>query len=266
MKTAIILAAFGTRHKNAAVSLERIVGQVRQTYPEIPVRLAYTSRVIRGRMKKAGETVDSVGEALDALLQDGVTHVVIQSLHLIPGNEFHELVDLARQKTGNPGGFECVRVGSPLVADENDLTEVAEAIMAIADQDRKEKEAVLFMGHGTRHDNAVYYEALHDYFQQRDRTIHMGVMEHQEASSIDVFLERFKADGVTKVHLIPFLFGAGWHVAKDMIGDGEKSWKTRLEQAGIQCKPVLKGAGEYDRMVAIWLDHLADALSRLDRC
>lgn len=266
MKTAIVLAAFGSRHKNAAASLDHILKRVRQTHPDLPVRLAYTSRIIRGHMKKAGEQVESVREALDALLADGVTHVAIQSLHLIPGNEFHELLGLANEMMLRDGGFTRVEVGFPLVADVHHLEPVAEAILSIAERGRAENDAVLFMGHGTRHDNAVYYEALHDYFQERDRAVHMGVMEHQEASSIEVFIERFKADGVKKAYLIPFLFGAGWHVARDMIGDSETSWKTLLEKAGIQCEPVLKGAGEYDRLVTIWLAHLSDALKRLSRC
>jgi sirohydrochlorin cobaltochelatase len=266
MKTAIVLAAFGSRHKNAAASLDHIVERVRKAHPDLPVRLAYTSSVIRGHMKKAGEDVDSVSEALDALLKDGVTHVAVQSLHLIPGNEFHELLGLANEMMLKDGGFNRVEIGFPLVADEKHLTRVAEAILSIAEEGKGENDAVLFMGHGTRHDNSVYYEALHRFFQERDRTVHMGVMEHQKEASIDVFIERFKADGVKKAHLIPFLFGAGWHVARDMIGDGETSWKTRLEQAGIQCEPVLKGAGEYDRLVNIWLEHLDDALKRLTRC
>ena len=51
-----------------------------------------------------------------------------------------------------------------------------------------------------------------------------------------------------------------------MVGDSETSWKTRLEQAGIQCEALLKGAGEYDGLVNIWLTHLHDALKRLNRC
>lgn len=90
MKTAIVLAAFGSRHKRATASLDHITERVRQTYPELPVMLAYTSKTIRGHMEKAGEAVDSVPMALKKLLAEGITHVAIQSLHLIPGTEFHE--------------------------------------------------------------------------------------------------------------------------------------------------------------------------------
>ncbi|BDQ39001.1 sirohydrochlorin cobaltochelatase CbiKC [Pseudodesulfovibrio nedwellii] len=266
MKTAIVLAAFGSRNKNAMASLDHIIERVNEAYPDVPVRVAYTSSIIRGHMEKAGEAVDSVPMALEGLLEDGVTHVAIQSLHLIPGTEFHELLSLANDQMLKEDGFNRVEVGFPLVAGETGLEQVADIIMSIAEEGKGENDAVLFMGHGTRHDGSIYYEAMHRAFQKRDKTVHMGVMEHQKEAGIDVVIERFKADDVKKAYLVPFLFGAGWHVARDMIGDSETSWKSRLETAGIKCEPLLKGAGEYDRLVDIWLKHLDDALKRMNRC
>jgi sirohydrochlorin cobaltochelatase len=120
------------------------------------------------------------------------------------------------------------------------------------------------MGHGTKHDGNVYYEALHNAFQRRAPSVHMGAMEAEPG--IDAIIDRFQKDGVKKARLLPFLFGAGWHAARDMVGDSETSWKTRLKRAGIECEAVMKGAGEYDRLVNIWLKHLDDALKRMNRC
>ncbi|NDV17989.1 cobalt chelatase [Pseudodesulfovibrio sp. JC047] len=265
MKTAIVLAAFGSRNKNAMASLDHIIERVHVAYPDVPVRVAYTSKTIRGHMKKVGEAVDSVPKALEKLHADGVTHVVIQSLHLIPGTEFHELLELANEQMLAEDGFVRVEVGFPLVAGESGLEQVADIIMSIAEEGKGENDAVLFMGHGTRHDGSIYYEAMHRAFQKRDKTVHMGVMEHQKEACIDVIIDRFKDDGVKKAYLVPFLFGAGWHVARDMIGDTENSWKSRLEAENITCEPLLKGAGEYDQLVDIWLKHLDDAFKRLNR-
>ena len=264
MKTAIVLAAFGSRNKNAMASLAHITERVRAAHPDVPVLVAYTSKTIRGHMQQAGEAVDSVPDALARLHKDGATHVVIQSLHLIPGTEFHELLALANQHMLSEDGFTRVEVGFPLVAGDPGVTAVADAIVAIARKDKGDNDAVLFMGHGTKHDGNVYYEALHRAFQQRDRTVHLGAMEAEPG--IDAIITRFKAEGVKKAYLLPFLFGAGWHVARDMVGDGDTSWKTRLENEGVACEAVLKGAGEFDELVDIWLAHLADAMQRLTRC
>jgi sirohydrochlorin cobaltochelatase len=264
VSSAIVLAAFGSRHKNAKASLAHITERVKAAYPDIPVRVAYTSKTIRGHMKKAGEAVDSVSAALDKLLAEGVTRVAIQSLHLIPGTEFHELLGLANEHMLRKDGFRRVEVGFPLVAGEAGVEEVADAVLAIAERGKGENDAVLFMGHGTKHDGNVYYEALHRAFQKRNPSVHMGAMEAEPG--IDAIIDRFRRNGVKRAHLLPFLFGAGWHAARDMVGDQETSWKTRLEKAGIECEPVLKGAGEYDRLVDIWLAHLHDALERMNRC
>lgn len=267
MKPAIVLAAFGSRHENARASLNHITERVQAEYPDMPVRVAYTSKTIRGHMKKAGEAVDSVPEALEKLRAEGITHVVLQSLHLIPGKEFHELLSLANEYMLKEDGFNRVEVGFPLVANEKDIDVIADVILSIGLEGRDDHDAVLFMGHGTRqHGGAEYYEALHSAFQERDPSVHMGVMEHQKEAGIEVFVERFKQDGVKKAYLVPFLFGAGWHAARDMVGDGEASWKSMLEAADIECEAILKGAGEYDRLVAFWLKHLSDAIRRLSRC
>ncbi|QJB58217.1 sirohydrochlorin cobaltochelatase [Pseudodesulfovibrio sp. zrk46] len=267
MKTAIVLAAFGSRHKNSQASINHITERVKETHPDVPVRVAYTSKIIRGHMEKAGETIDSVPQALDKLLAEGVTHVAIQSLHLVPGKEFHELLRLANEYMLKDDGFNRVEIGFPLVSGETDIEPVAEAILSIGLEGKGDHDAVLFMGHGTRQlDGSVYYEALHHAFQERDKTVHMGVMEHQEESGIDVMIQRFKKDGVKKAYLLPFLFGSGWHAARDMVGEHDTSWRSRLEAEGIECEAVLKGAGEYDRLVCFWLSHLNDALKRLSRC
>jgi len=263
MNAAIVLAAFGSRNKNAMASLAHITERVRAAHPDVPVLVAYTSKTIRGHMQREGEAVDSVADALDRLHGEGVTHVAIQSLHLIPGTEFHELLALANQHMLAEGGFTRVEVGFPLVAGDPGVEAVADAILAIALEGKGENDAVLFMGHGTKHDGNVYYEALHRAFQERDSSVHLGAMEAEPG--IDAVIARFKADGVKKAYLLPFLFGAGWHAARDMVGDGEASWKTRLEREGIACEAVLKGAGEYDGLVDIWLGHLADAMRRLAR-
>lgn len=264
MKQAIVLAAFGSRHKKATASLDHITTRVQQAYPHVPVLVAYTSKTIRGHMKKAGEEVDSVPMALDKLLADGVTHVAIQSLHLIPGTEFHELLGLANDLMLKEDGFTRVEVGFPLVSGESGVESVADAILSIGLEGKGENDAVLFMGHGTKHDGNIYYETLHRAFQERDKTVHMGAMEAEPG--IDSIIARFKQDGVKKAYLLPFLFGAGWHASRDMVGDRETSWQTRLEAEGIKCEAVLKGAGEYDRLVNIWLKHLDDAIRRMSRC
>lgn len=261
MTKAIVLAAYGSRHANAVASLEHILERVREAHPGLPVRLAYTSKVIRGHLAQTGEQADSVAQALDGLAAEGVTRAVIQSLHIIPGKEFHELLELARERV--PDQFERLEVGLPLVAGEEGVERVARAIHDLVPAHQGTEEAVLFMGHGTMHPGDAYYEALHRAIQRIDPAIHIGTMDTEPG--IEAIIHGLTAEGVKRVHLMPFLFGAGWHAAKDMVGGHEESWKSLLEKAGVACAAVLKGAGEYDQLVDIWLAHLNGAMDRLDR-
>ncbi len=263
MTNAIILAAYGSRHQNAVDALEHMKERVEAAWPGVPVRMAYTSKKIRGHMNRAGERADSVREALEGLLQKGARRVVVQSLHMIPGSEFHDLLPLANTYMLRENGFERVEVGFPLLAGEDDIEQVCDALLTVLPKRRKEAEAVLLMGHGTLHPGNVYYEGLNACIREKDENVFVGALEAEPGIELirDILVRR----GVKRAFLLPFLFGAGWHASKDMVGPKSGSWKSILETAGLECEAVLKGAAEYDVLADIWLEHLKDAMLRLER-
>ncbi len=244
-------------------ALDRMVERVQKAWPNVPVFKAYTSKAIRGRMVRAGEQADSVSEALQRLLDQGTKRVAVQSLHMIPGSEFHDLLPLASKFMLQENGFERVEVGFPLLAGEEDIEQVAQAILSVLPTHRKAREAVLLMGHGTLHPGNVYYEGLHDCIQQLDPDVFVGALEAEPG--IEAIRDKLMQRGVEKAFLLPFLFGAGHHASKDMVGKSGHTWKSVLEKIGISCEAVLKGAGEYDALAAIWLAHLDEAMKRLER-
>jgi sirohydrochlorin cobaltochelatase len=66
------------------------------------------------------------------------------------------------------------------------------------------------------------------------------------------------------VVLMPFMFVAGEHVAKDMLGDDPESWKSELlKQKAYRIEGITKGLGYQEGIIAIYLDHLAQALKSL---
>ena len=50
------------------------------------------------------------------------------------------------------------------------------------------------------------------------------------------------------------------HVARDMAGEGEDSWKVRLEQAGFSVTPILEGLGESPLFRQIYIEKARKAL------
>jgi len=260
-KNGILLVAFGSSIPEAEVSFRNIDEKVKAAFPDIPVRWAYTSHIIRHKLAKEGKKLDSVEMALARMMDEGFTHVAVQSLHTIAGEEYHELVQNAHAFGQMSGGFSRILVGYPLLSKEDDLKRVVEVMLRHIPGDRKKEDAVILMGHGTPHPGNAFYAAMMYHFQQKDPYVFVGTVEG--TPTIDDIKEMITRKGIKKAYLMPFMSVAGDHARNDMAGDEEDSWKSILTKAGIKCVPVLKGTAEYDDIVAIWVDHLRVGMAHL---
>ena len=259
MKTGILLVAFGTSIPEAQVSFKKIEEKVKKAHPDVPVRWAFTSHIIRNILSERGQNYDSPEVALAKMMDEGFTHVAVQSLHTIPGEEFHSLLENAHKFKGMAGGMQRVLMGYPLMAVDEDIERVADALLSIVPKERKKDEAVVFMGHGTHHPANAYYAALMYRVQLKDPNVFIGAVEG--FPEIDHIQNRLMARNIKKAYLMPFMSVAGDHAINDLAGDEDDSWKSVLTKAGIECVPILKGTAEYDVFIDIWTDHLAGPLS-----
>ena len=260
-KLGILLVAFGTTVPTARIAFDNIDRKVRAAFPEIEIRWAYTSRIIRRKLAKGGEIIPSEIGALAAMADDGFTHVAVQSLHTIPGQEFHGLVRTARAFEGMPKGIERVVVAPPLLATSKDAGRAVDALIANFPRERRADEAVVLMGHGTHHAANNFYPALQYFFWKKDYNVLVGTVEG--VPLLAGVLAELKKRKITKAYLMPFMSVAGDHARNDLAGDEPDSWKSILTKAGIECIPVLKGTAEFDAVVDIWVDHLKAAVAAL---
>jgi len=260
-KVGILLVAFGSSEPSAQVSFENIDKKVKATYSGIPVRWAYTSTIIRKKLAKQGKHLDSPEVALAKMQDEGFTHVAVQSLHTIGGEEYHDL----RRTVGAfkmMGGFKRVVLGYPLLSTQEDMQGAVDAILETLPKDRQKDDAVVLMGHGTHHPSNAFYAALMFQLQLKDPNIFVGTVEgYPEVGDIKDLLLKKK---IKKAYLIPFMSVAGDHAKNDMASDEDDSWKSIFSKAGIQCVPILKGTAEYDVFVDMWVDHLGGPLSHFE--
>lgn len=63
-KLGILLVAFGSSEASAQVSFEKIDRKVKATYPETGVRWAFTSHIIRQKLKEQGKELSHLKEPL----------------------------------------------------------------------------------------------------------------------------------------------------------------------------------------------------------
>lgn len=257
-KVGILLVAFGSSEASAQVSFDNIDRKIKAAYPDIPVRWAYTSHIIREKLAKQGKKLDSPAVALAKMQDEKFTHVVVQSLHTIAGAEYD---DLKRTVGGfeNMGGFQGIMVGYPLMATQSDMQRTVDAILKTIPKHRQKNDAVVLMGHGTHHPANAFYAALMFQLQLRDPNIFVGTVEGYPG--IDLITDMLKQKRIKNVYLMPFMSVAGDHAKNDMAGDEDDSWKSILTKAGFKCETILKGTAEYDDFIDIWVDHVAGPMS-----
>jgi sirohydrochlorin cobaltochelatase len=260
-KVGILLVAFGTSEDSAQVAFENIDKKTKAAYPGIPVFWAYTSHIIRQKLAKQGKQLDSPEVALAKMMDEGFTHVAVQSLHTTAGEEYH---DLRRTVSGfeEMGGFQRILLGYPLLATQEDMQRSVEAILETIPTDRQKGDAVVLMGHGSPHPSNAFYAALMFQLQLKDPNVFVGTVEGYPA--VEDIKDMLLKKQITKSYLMPFMSVAGDHAKNDMAGDEEDSWKSILTKAGISCVPILKGTAEYDSFVDIWVSHIQGPLSHFD--
>ena len=256
-KVGIMLVAFGSSEASAQVSFENIDRMVKAKYKGIPVRWAYTSHIIRKKLAKQGQQLDSPEVALAKMMDENFTHVAVQSLHTIGGDEYHDL----RRTVGSfkvMGGFQKIVLGYPLLATQEDMERTVEAVMTMIPKERKKSDAVVLMGHGTHHPSNAFYAALMFQLQLRDPNIFVGTVEGYP--EVDLVKELLLKKKIKKAWLLPFMSVAGDHAINDMASDEDDSWKSVFTKAGIKSIPVLKGTAEFDAFNEIWVDHIQGPL------
>lgn len=288
-KNAIVLAMFGTTAESALPGLISILDEYRQAFPATPIRIAFTSNIIRRVWQKRAadphyrqqfphipDDIFSVQGQLAAIagLQDrGYRSIVVQAVHMAPAEEFHDLGSCVRALAGirtmkpHWRPFERIVVGRPILGAYSqsfpygeDIRAAAEALREDADQAIAEDAALVYMGHG----NPLFPTGgLYLELQSRMNSLYpqipifIGTVEGYP--SLDDILPVLHGGNRKKVHLKPLLITAGAHALKDMAGHGETSWLSRLRGAGFDVTPVLRGLGEQTPFIRLLIDHTIQA-------
>ncbi len=261
MKQGILLVTFGSASRQGEASFRRFDTLVRERYPGISVRWAFTSMLMRERLATARKKSDSTAKALLRMAFENFTHVAVQPLHLIAGFEYGDILSTVCQMRAS-GYFEVLALGRPLLTEHpEDVRTVADALLEGLPQERCPEDAVLFMGHGSQHPAEERYAALSGFLQERDPRVFVGTLNG--SVRLEDILPRLT--GVSNVWLLPLLAVVGRHTLEDMAGCSAISWYSRLCAAGFSCIPVLKGMTEYEGLLAAWADRLSAAIRWCNR-
>ncbi|MFW5735175.1 MAG: sirohydrochlorin cobaltochelatase [Oceanidesulfovibrio sp.] len=238
-KPGILLAAFGVAIPDARAGYEAMDREVRERFPGVAVRWAYTAHKIRRKLAARGFANDSVAVALSKLHDEGVTHLAVQSLHTVPGVEYHWTLDQARVFRHPRKGFPEVEVGGPMLMAAHDLDTAAEALAGYLPAERGPDDAVVLVGHGTYHEGHRRYLDFESLVRRSDPLLFMGTLMGKPGC--DAIIERVRESGAKRVWLLPFMSAPGHHVRVDIAGEGPGSWKNRMASAGFDVRTCMTG-------------------------
>jgi sirohydrochlorin cobaltochelatase len=260
----IVLASFGSTDADAQKAQEAFHQAAVERYAPIPVRLAVTARLVQRTLKDRGQEAPSLFRVLADVSDEGYTHVAVQSIQVIAGDEFKGVAAIAAAQAGLPKGIERIALGAPLVASNEDAWALAEALLASLPADRKAGEPVIFVGHGAEGTGGLSYPALNWHLQARDSAVFISTVEGTPAME-DTLAALPKPAGNAKIRvwLAPLLALAGEHARNDIMGGGDDSWKSTLTAAGYQCMPIEQALLSVPAVRDLWFAHLDEALREL---
>ena len=251
-KTGIVLASFGTSKERASDAYRCIEQQIMAANPDVELKWAYTSKMVRDiRRKRGAAEIKSVPSVLNEMLIAGFTDVTVVSTNVVPGEEYHKLASDVSSFHHGSLKFSSLKLSPPLLKNGKKLVEVCQILLKELPTARKPDDAVLFMGHGNETGRCdMHYLAAAAELNRLDHNIFLASVEGVPDFD-DVKNELIKRN-VKRVWLLPFMTVAGDHAVNDLAGDDPDSWKSQLTAVGIDCSAVLKGLGEYDQIARLY--------------
>ena len=269
----ILLVAFGSTWEQAYDTFDKVVDDYKSNFSGWDVYLSFSSAICINNAR-AGENVDPKDyydpeHWLTAIGLAGYKQVVVQSLQVIPGEEYRRVRDsYVKDFMNNRNGDFTdaymksldlnVVVGTPLMAEENDVQALATTLNSESDvKAALQKGIVAFMGHGNPEGYDYYggnirYLQLEDALRAISPNYYVGTVDMDETYAEDVLKHieggtfDYQVGDVAKSIIYPsntaknaqlfvLMSIAGDHAHNDMADDeDEESWFSLFNEAGIE--------------------------------
>ena len=269
----ILLVAFGSTWEQAYDTFDKVVEDYKASFSGWDVYLSFSSAICINQAR-AGENVEpkdyyDPAHWLTAIGLAGYKQVVVQSLQVIPGEEYRRVRDsYVKDFMNNRNGDftdaymksldRQVVVGTPLMAEESDAKTLATTLNNEADVKAAVAQGIVaFMGHGNPEGYDYYggnvrYLQLENYLRDINTNYYVGtvdmedtyvdnVLEHVAGGDFDIAVGdvtvsmSYAANGAKKAQLYPLMSIAGDHAHNDMADpDDDESWFSMFNAAGIE--------------------------------
>lgn len=261
MKKAILVVSFGTSYLDTLEkTIEKAEKQIRDKFSEYDIYRAFTSHMIIKKLKEKYEIfVDTPEEMLEKLYEAGYEEVIMQPLHMIPGEEFiyiNKIAEVFKEK------FEVLKVGRPIFYYQGieELPQDYSLFIEATKELYEENNAVVLMGHGTAHPANSVYGCLQAVFEDEGYE-NVFVTTVEGYPNFENVISRVKRKNISEVTIAPLMVVAGDHARNDMASDDEESLKSMLEAEGIKVNVHMKGLGENEKFNELYINRIDDLIN-----
>ncbi len=256
-KKGILAVSFGTSYTDVIKNtIEKCENAIAESFPQYEVRRVFTSNMIRKKLKeKENIYINNLEEALDKMKEEGFDEIIVQPLHIIPGEEYHEKILKPAGKYKN--SFKELIIGRPVLTLYEDYEIFIEALKNQLPE-LTENKAVLFMGHGTSHPANACYSMLQLMLMETTPNVFIGNVEgYPELENV---IPRLKKEGIEELILMPLMLVAGDHAQNDMAGEDEDSWENVLKKENFKVETYMHGLGENKKFQELYINLIKDIL------
>lgn len=255
-KKALLVVSFGTSFDEALPAIVNIEEHCKKAFPDYDFYRAFTSGMIIRKLKRTKNvSIYNPEEAMEQLAQEGYEEVICQPTHIINGMEYEKMIRMLQPYKDK---ISSIRIGKPLLTEEEDYKEACQIVMEEMKNPLEEKEAFVLMGHGTEHfANSAYCQFENMLRDMGYENTYVGTVEG--FPSLDYVIRRLKMRNIRKVFLMPLMVVAGDHARNDLAGAEEDSWDSILQAEGFETEVILKGLGEIDAIAEMFVNHLKSA-------
>ena len=269
----ILVVAFGSTWEQAYDTFDKVVADYKSSFPGWDVYLSFSSAICINQAR-AGENVAPKDyydpeHWLTAIGLAGYKQIIVQSLQVIPGEEYRRVRDNYVKDFMNNRNSDFtdaymksidrnVVVGTPLMAEETDAQILAQTLNNEADVKAAVAEGIVaFMGHGNPEGYDYYggnirYLQLENNLRKINKNYYVGtvdmnntyaedVLKHIEGGKFkyivgDIPLDiTYEANANKKAQLFVLMSIAGDHAHNDMADpDDDESWYSLFNEAGIK--------------------------------
>ena len=244
----IIFSAVGTS-SSTQTNYRELGNRIATAFPDCTFHYHFTSPA--ARKKLAAEDPGELHTLVDTLELKANQPLILQSLHIIAGSEFHQLV---RQATALDQSYQ---IGLPLLSEPADFEALSQCLEPVITT--YPDLPLILLGHGTEHPSWSAYPTLENVLQNRyGKEIYVRGLEKNPRP--ETLLTQLKNRNITRVAVIPFLLVKGVHYQRDITGDHPTSWKNRLGNLGIEMIVHQDGLAHLNGIEDVYISHIKAAI------